>query len=312
MKNKATITIGIPAYNEEKNIGNLLESIFKQRQISYQLESVIVVCDGCEDKTANIVKKFIKKHKKIKLIERQKRVGKADALNTIYQMNKSDFLMTIDADLALEADQEIEKMIRVLQKNPKINVVGPRHIPVMSNTLMGKFAYVSYMSFADAFMQLNNGNNYYAMMAVALMRKNFVITLRLPNGTISDQCYIYAKATRSNPYGFRFVRDARVLFRTVSTFRDWRVLGVRSVIGDKEDVAQYFGREVLSEFFMPRWLFIRSLLKWLLKSPFYTLGSICMNIYIRKFPYKKVMPRNGMWELAASSKEAILVSNYEK
>lgn len=312
-KQNPTVTIGIPAYNEEKNIGNLLASIMRQQQISYCLEKVIVVCDGCTDKTADVVKSFARKYRIIRFVERKMRTGKADALNLIYKTNKSDFLLTVDGDLFFAGNSEIEKMMCVIKKDPTINVVGPRHIPVMANSLMGKFAFVSYMSFSDAFLKLYNGNNFYAMMAVAFMRKNFVQTLRLPKGTISDQCYVYAKATRNNPNGFRLVRDAHVLFRTVSTFRDWRVLGVRSVIGDKENVAKYFGAEILSEFYMPRRLFIRSLFKWLLKSPFYMLGSIFMNMYIRKFPYKKVTPKNGMWTLATSSKEAIVVgSQYEK
>src|SRR3989344_1518978 len=166
---KPTVTIGIPAYNEEKNIGNLLESIIKQQQISYQIESVIAVCDGCTDKTAEVAKKFAIKNKSVRVVERKQRNGKADALNMIYKINKSDFLLTIDADLVFEADREIEKMIRILEKNPKVNAVGTRHIPVMSNSLMGKFAYISYISFEDAFLKLNNGNNFYAMLAVDFM-----------------------------------------------------------------------------------------------------------------------------------------------
>jgi len=311
MKNikKVTVTIGIPAYNEERNIAYLLRSIILQKQVSYTIASVIVACDGCTDNTVKRVKKFASRYSFITAIAHAKRTGKADALNLIYSLNKSDYLLTIDADLALLGDLCIENMVREAIKNNKLNLVGPRHIPVMPRTIMGKFAYYSYISFEDAFLKLNNGNNYYAMMAVALMPKRFAATVTYPKGTISDQCYLYAAATRKNKDAFKLVKNAAVLFSPVSTFIDWRILGVRSVIGDKEDVAKHFGQYVLQEFHMPKMLYVRSLIKWFIKSPFYMTGSVLMNMYIRSFPYNKQKPQDGMWTLAISSKIGIILDN---
>src|SRR3972149_3439529 len=147
---KVTLTIGIPAYNEEKNIAQLIHSIILQRQGNYKLEKLYVVCDGCKDNTAQIVSNLSQKYPFIKLYgEKRKRIGKAGALNRIYELNKSDFLLTFDADLILENNDAIELMIKEITKGDKINVVGPRYIPVSPNTLMGKFAYVSYLSFED-------------------------------------------------------------------------------------------------------------------------------------------------------------------
>ena len=56
------ISVVIPTYNEEKDIGLCLSSLKEQ---SYKNLEVIVVDDGSTDKTREIVKKF----KKIKLIE---------------------------------------------------------------------------------------------------------------------------------------------------------------------------------------------------------------------------------------------------
>ena len=306
--NKSTVTIGIPAYNEERNIAALLESIFSQKQTFYKLASVLVVSDGCKDKTASIVEALAIKYKKIKLIVRKERYGKSNALNMIYKINRSDFLLTIDADLVLAKNDTIDQMVKTIVHDERLKAVGARHIPVKPTTLMGKFAYVSYLSFEDALLNLNDGNNFYGMMAANLIRKNLTKSFKYPKGTISDQNYLYAMAAKNNRAGFKLAKNAFVLFTPVSTFMDWRILSVRSVIGDKEDVVKYFGEQVLEYYTMPKMLLIKSLVKWFLKSPIYTLGSILMNWYVRLFPYYKVTPKDGKWELAASSKELIKVT----
>lgn len=303
-----TLSIGIPAYNEERNIAALLHSIIKQRQENYELEKIYVICDGCTDNTAQVVKDLSKKYPFIKLHNHKKRKGKADALNRIYELNESDYLLTIDADLIMLNKKCIDNMILEITKNKLLNLVGPRHIALKPKTLMGKFAYVSYRSFEDAFLKINKGNNFYTMMGAGLMTRELSNSFRFPKETISDQSYLYAMATRGNKNAFKLVLESEVMLRPVSTFKDWRILGVRSVSGDKQDLVKHFGRDILKEFNMPKKLYFMSLLKWLIKDPFYTAGSILMNLYIRKFPYKKFVPKNGMWETTVSSKEGIVLN----
>lgn len=304
---KVTLSVGIPAYNEEKNIGNLLKTIIDQKQLSYKIESVYVICDGCTDKTVEIVEGFSKKHNFVKAIEKNDRGGKASASNMIYRLNKSDYILTIDADMIFAKDDDIESMIREITKDINLNFVGPRHCPIPAKSFMGKLAVVSYLSFEDAYLKLNGGNNFYAVMGAYLLTKKFAKTIKYPAGAQADQSILYAWATRKNKNGFNLIKEANVLFRTVTTFRDWRILGVRSVISDKANTAKFFGEEILKEYYMPRRLFIASLLKWFFKSPFYMTGSIIMNIYIRKFPLKEKMPVGGIWEMTQSSKEAITI-----
>jgi glycosyltransferase involved in cell wall biosynthesis len=311
---KVTVSVGIPAYNEEASIASIIKSILLQEQESYTLENIFVIADGCTDKTVEIVKKLTVKNKEIKLIARKDRSGKVTGLNTIYKANESDFVLTIDADLVFAKNDDIENLVKVITSDNNINVVGPRHVPVKAKTIMGKFAYVSFASFEDAFLKINNGNNFYAVMSAYLLRKNFSKSIKYPQYAQADQVILYAMATRKSKYsrlgrkgGFRFVPSAQVLFRTVSTFEDWRILGIRSVLSDKMNVSEYFGDKILNEYSMPRHLFAFSLVKWFLKSPFYTLGSVLMNIFIRKFPLRSKMPKKGIWETAMSSKEAISI-----
>jgi glycosyltransferase involved in cell wall biosynthesis len=304
---KLTVSIGIPAHNEEGNIAQLLDTIIKQRQNSYILERIYVACDGCTDKTAEIVSKYAKRYKFIKLIDDKKRLGKAERLNTMYQLNKSDFILIFDADLLLDTNNEIELMVKVMKRNKNVNVVGGRFVPITPTTLMGWFSYISYVSFEDAFMQLNSGNNYYALMGGAsLIKDDLAKSFTYPKGTISDQNFLYAMATKNNKNGVKIAKNTRILMKTVATFHDCRISGVRSVVMDKQNIVDLMGEDVLSLYTIPKDIFIKSLIKWFFKSPFYTIGSVIMNVYIRMFPLKKAMPKEGIWILTQSAKNLVI------
>ena len=67
MTNKLTLSIFIPAYNEEANIEHLLRSILSQKQDNFKLSDINVVSDGSSDKTEEIVLRVRKQNKKIRV-----------------------------------------------------------------------------------------------------------------------------------------------------------------------------------------------------------------------------------------------------
>ncbi len=309
MKNnnsKPTLTIGIPAHNEERNIVGLLQSLCSQNAKNYVLQKIIVACDGCTDNTVALVQSFAEKHKKISLISDGKRKGKANRLNELYSQATTDLLLSADADIMFPSKTEIDTLVAAMLADDRLLVVGPRYIPAPTKTFMGKCAEYSYKSFEEAILQLNNGNNMYALMGCcSLIREKLYKSFLYPAGTTSDQNYLFAKATQQSSHAFHLVRNAHVLFLPVTTFHDWRVLSSRSVVGDKANVVHHFGEEVLAMYTMPKELYMNALVKWFFIEPVYTTGAFVMNLIIRAFPYTAHMPKNGLWEIATSSKEAI-------
>jgi len=306
---KIAVTIGIPAYNEGGNIGLLLDSILRQKHETYLIEKIIVACDGCTDNTVSVVRSYSNRfNNKIIVINDGNRIGKAMRLNQIYKKADTDLLLTLDADVVLATDTEIEKMVQKMNMNKKTVVVGARFIPVPQKSIWGKLSDVSYRSFEDAAMKLKNGNNFYTLVgAASLIRQSLYKSFSYPKGVVSDQNYLYVMATNKNNVGYRVVKNTKIWMRTVSTFHDWRVLGVRSTSSDKESVVSFFGNEILNEYKMPKKILIHSLVKFFVKNPFLTTGSVFMNFYIRMFPLKSTTPANGIWELTVSSKAGILL-----
>jgi len=82
---KSTLTIGIPAYNEEANIGLLLNDITLQKNRNYILKEIIVVSDGSTDSTVKKVEQA--SIQSIKLIINKKRTGLANVQNPLQKLS---------------------------------------------------------------------------------------------------------------------------------------------------------------------------------------------------------------------------------
>lgn len=122
MEKNFLLSIVIPAYNEEKNIPQLLKKLFPILK-KYNWE-IIFVDDGSTDKTPQIIKDFAQKDKRIKLISFQRNFGHQIALTCGYKYAKGDCVITMDADLQ-DPPEIIEKMIKKWQEGYDI-VYGQR------------------------------------------------------------------------------------------------------------------------------------------------------------------------------------------
>ena len=51
---KIKCSVGITAYNEEANIGNLLQAVIDQRLYEVEITQIVVVASGCTDRTEEV------------------------------------------------------------------------------------------------------------------------------------------------------------------------------------------------------------------------------------------------------------------
>ena len=133
------ISIGIMAHNEEKNIGKLLHRLLEEKSTS--IREIIVVDDASTDNTATIVKGIITS--KVRLIQFQKRSGKAQAINTFLKSAAGDIVVVESADTIPEKGA-IENLLRPFE-DPHVGMAGARAIPVnLGQTFadfFGRFIY---------------------------------------------------------------------------------------------------------------------------------------------------------------------------
>src|SRR3989344_4932373 len=92
------LSIVIPAYNEEKRIGQTLKdyaSFFNKIKISYE---IIVVLNGCRDNTLGVVKDVSKKNKFIRYVDIKEAIGKGGAIIEGFNTARGDLIGFVDAD----------------------------------------------------------------------------------------------------------------------------------------------------------------------------------------------------------------------
>ena len=97
------VSLIIPAYNEEQRIGRTLHNyVFHlQKYLPDQFE-IIVVLNGCRDKSLEIVQSFAKKNKQVKYANIQEAIGKGGAVLHGFQMAKGKIIGFLDADDAFD------------------------------------------------------------------------------------------------------------------------------------------------------------------------------------------------------------------
>lgn len=99
------ISIIVPVYNTGKYLERCLESIISQE---FEDVEIIVVNDCSSDDSLNIIKKFMRKDNKIKLVDKQKNEGLSAARNSGIEIAKGEYIIHIDSDDWIEKNYFLE------------------------------------------------------------------------------------------------------------------------------------------------------------------------------------------------------------
>jgi glycosyltransferase involved in cell wall biosynthesis len=134
------ISVIVPLYNEDESLPELaswIDKVMKKNDFSYE---VIMIDDGSNDQSWNVIESLSKENTNIKGIKFRRNYGKSAALFCGFEKAEGDVVITMDADLQ-DSPEEIPGLYNKIVKDEYDLVSGwkkKRYDPIMK-TMPSKF-----------------------------------------------------------------------------------------------------------------------------------------------------------------------------
>jgi cellulose synthase/poly-beta-1,6-N-acetylglucosamine synthase-like glycosyltransferase len=125
---KIKCSVGITAYNEEANIGRLLQAMIDQRLYEVEITEIIVIASGCTDRTEDIVREYMEVDPRIQLYVQEQREGKTSAIN-VFLKHAKEKICVLESGDTLPREDTVEKMV-IMFRDPAVGMTGAQKVAV--------------------------------------------------------------------------------------------------------------------------------------------------------------------------------------
>ena len=187
-KKKTKIDIILPNYNSHEFITDTVKSIVDQTYFDWKL---IIVDDNSNEKTKNVLKKFLK-NKKIKIYWLKKNHGAGYCRNYALKKTKSPYIAFIDSD-DIWKQNKLKNQINFMIKNDY------------------SFSYTYYETFGDKkttispplkFNYSSFINNTSIATSTMMVARKKIINIKFTNTKICEDYYFKCKLLKKVNYAF--------------------------------------------------------------------------------------------------------------
>lgn len=217
--------VGVAVYNEEENIGRLLNAL--TMDAPKEVKAIYVVSSGSNDNTNEIVAEHCKRDPRVHLITEEERKGKVSAFNILLgESEKYDALVYMGGD-NLPEQGAVKLLINEL-KNADVDMVGGRPVPIDDgNTFLGFCVHVNW--------NLHHliSDQFFPKISGELMAFKTGTLRQVPPAIINDDSYaqfIFEIKDRK----IRYCPSAKVYLRGPSTLGDFILQRRRIYVGHRQ------------------------------------------------------------------------------
>lgn len=292
--------IGIMAYNEEKNIGHLLEALFKQKLTKVKITDICVVSSGSSDETDKIVREFSRRDPRIRLLTQIKREGKASAVN-FWLRNVNEEILILESADTIPGEETIEKLVEPFFDR-EVGMTGGRPIPINNRETFIGFA-VHFLWLLHHKIALKSPK----LGEIIAFRKVFT---RLHPLTSVDEANI-EPIIRAQGYKLKYVPQAIISNKGSETISDF-IRQRRRIYAGHLAMKKEQGYSVST---LSPWRILKTIvtspelfnIKYLLWTP----GVIFLEAYSRflgSVDFKNGKDNHVVWEIASTTKNLVVPS----
>ena len=115
------LSIVVPVYNEESNLGPLMERLYPVAVGTGRPFEIIFTNDGSRDRSLEILRRMVQQYPGVKVIEFNGNFGQHMAILAAFEISSGQIIITLDADLQ-NPPEEIPRMVAEIEKGH--DVVG--------------------------------------------------------------------------------------------------------------------------------------------------------------------------------------------
>jgi cellulose synthase/poly-beta-1,6-N-acetylglucosamine synthase-like glycosyltransferase len=208
------------AYNEEANIGELLQALRVQNLDGFRLVEIVVVASGCTDRTEELVREGAREDARVRLISQPKREGKASAVNLFLRSARGELIILESAD-TLPSAYTLQRLLEPFA-DPKVGMTGAHPRPVDSGR--------RFMGYSTHFLWWMHHN-----LALRRPKLGELVAFRrivesIPEDTAVDEAAIEAAVSRAG-LAIAYAPNAIVHNKGPETLREYLVQRRRIVAG---------------------------------------------------------------------------------
>jgi glycosyltransferase involved in cell wall biosynthesis len=293
------VTIGIPSFNEEKNILNLLRSIVKQKSEHFAI-CEIIISDDSSDNTIGLIEQFADSSEaSIRCMHHSSRMGVGNAWNEIFRNAKGDVIIMYDGDVIPHEDS-IQELLSALQGQVVLAISNSK--PVGSTSIAGRAA--TYVSSWLRCVRTKRLSQYTAIGRGLSIQAAVAKQITIPSDIIAVDLYLECRVLEFK-FDIAYNDHAVVYFRPPDTVADFNSQVLRSLEGHKQ-IRNCIEKLKIR---LPFEVAFRQALRVFLSDP---LGALSVVGCYCILPYHKYALKgldSSKWHIARSTKNISSISN---
>lgn len=303
VRGKPTVTICIPAYNEQHNMDHILKQIFAQEQREFTIEKVIVASDGSTDNTVHIARKY--KDLGVEVIDGKENRGQTYRQNEMMSKAESDILILLNADLLLGDRTIIAQLVSPIVRGADLSAQWAR--PLKPRTFLESILCAGFDLKYYIYTHYKKGNNIYTCVGhLRSLSKRFYTSFTFPEVSVGEDQYLYLACVQGG-YRYQYAHGDHLYFKLPDHLRDYLKYAKR-IFQTQKKYSSTFGEDIVNkERKLPLSLKMQGAFYSAIRNPFYTMLYLFLHFFVQRWALRQPIHSGHVFEVSQSTK--IVVNN---